>query len=121
MSVERRTRLREIVRWLGRGYLAYHILAASLMIFWFFVGSRPGYWREPGALSELAFMIFLYPLAIPALVMCGGPHVCGSGESPLTVFSVPVLMLTLIAAGSGIRLAFHFLRRGFKPRESGTV
>jgi hypothetical protein len=64
-------------------------------------------------------MIFLYPLAIPALVMCGGPHSCG--ESPLTVFSVPVLMLTLIAAGSGIRLAFNFLRRGFKPKESGTV
>src|SRR5262245_44653941 len=50
-----RARLREIVRWLGRGYLGYHILTASVMIFWFFVDSRPGYWREPGALSELAF------------------------------------------------------------------
>ena len=74
-------------------------------------------WRDS---LELAFMIILYPLAIPALVMCGGPHNCGG--SPLTILSVPVLLLTLIAAGSGIRLAFNFLRRiGSNSRQSDTV
>jgi hypothetical protein len=73
------------------------------------VDTRPGYLREPGALGELVFLIVLYPLAIPALIMCGGPHNCGG--SPLTILSVPVLLLTLIAAGSGFYLAFSFLRR----------
>jgi hypothetical protein len=96
------------------------MLVASLMVFWFLVDTRPGYWREPGALSELAFMIILYPLAIPALVMYGGPHNCGG--SPLIILSVPVLLLTLIAAGSGIRLAFKFLRRlGSNSRLSDTA
>ena len=90
----------------GRGYLAYHLLAASWIMVGLLVDTRPGYLREPGVLGELVFLIVLYPLAIPALIMCGGPHNCGG--SPLTILSVPVLLLTLIAAGSGFYLAFSF-------------
>lgn len=107
--VPRAVRLETALRWLGGGYLVYHGLVASLMVVLFFVETRPGYWREPGALAELALTILLYPLAIPALVMCGGLHNCGG--SPLTVLAVPVLLLTLVAAGSGIWLTFHLLRR----------
>jgi hypothetical protein len=81
--VPRAVRLREALRRLGAGYLVYHGLAAGLMVVLFFVETGSGYWREPGALAELALTILLYPLAIPALVMCGGLHNCGG--SPLTV------------------------------------
>lgn len=104
----RAVRLRVALRRLGGGYLVYHGLVASLIVVLFAVEMRPGYLRKPGTIAELAFAIFLYSLAIPALVMCGGPHNCGG--SPLTVLAVPVL-LTLVAAGSGIWLAFDFLRR----------
>jgi len=107
--VPRAVRLRTAIRRLGGGYLVYHGLAASLVVVLFFVDTRPGYWREPGALAELALTILIYPLAIPALVMCGGLHNCGG--SPLTVLAVPVLLLTLVAAGSGIWLALDLLRR----------
>lgn len=107
--VQRADRLRAALRRLGAGYLVYHGLAAGLMVVLFFVETRPGYWREPGALGELALTILLYPLAISALVMCGGLHNCGG--SPLTVLAVPVLLLTLVAAGSGMWLTFDLLRR----------
>jgi len=107
--VPRAVRLRTATRRLGGGYLVYHGLAASLTIVLFFVDTRPGYWREPGALAELALTILIYPLALPALVMCGGLHNCGG--SPLTVLAVPILLLTLFAAGSGIWLALDLLRR----------
>lgn len=107
--VPRAVRLRSVLTRLGAGYLVYHELAAGLMISLSFVETRPGYWREPGALAELALTILLYPLAIPALVMCGGLHNCGG--SPLTVVAVPVLVLTLVAAGSGMWLTFELLRR----------
>jgi hypothetical protein len=102
-------RLRTTIRRLGGVYLVYHGLAAGSIVVLFFVDTRPGYWREPGALPELAVTILIYPLAIPALVMCGGLHNCGG--SPRTVLAVPVLILTLVAAGSGIWLAFDLRRR----------
>jgi hypothetical protein len=107
--VRRAARLRAALRRLGGGYLIYHGVVAGLMVVLFFVDTRPGYWREPGALAELALTILLYPLAIPALITCGGLHNCGG--SPLTVLAVPVLLLTLVAAGSGIWLTFDLLRR----------
>jgi hypothetical protein len=69
--IGRGARLREILRWFGRGYLAYHLLAASWIMVALLVDTRPGYLREPGALGELVFLIVLYPLAIPALIMWG--------------------------------------------------
>ena len=39
---------------LGTAYLAYHVLAASWLVVEFFADTRPGYWREPGALVGLA-------------------------------------------------------------------
>jgi hypothetical protein len=115
-----RGRLRTILKWLGRGYLSYHLVAASLMTFAFLTETRSGYWRDFGVLSEFVLMIILYPLAIPALVMCGGPHNCGS--RPAFVFSVPVLLLTLVAAASGIRLAVGFVQRlKSRPSQASTV
>lgn len=105
----RGVRFLQKVLWFGRGYLWYHILVATLMLFWFLTETRPGYWREPGALSELAFTVILYPLFIPALVTCGGPHACEVG--PLIVISIPVFLVTLIAAGGGVALVFEFLLR----------
>ena len=105
----RNIRRREIIKWLGRGYLVYHLLVASWIVFGFLVDTRSGYGREPGVLGELIFLIVVYPLAIPALVMCGGPHNCGG--SPLTILSLPLLLLTLIAAGSAIYIVFDYVRR----------
>lgn len=48
MSVGRQTRLREMMRWLGYGYLGYHILAATLILFWFFADTRSGYRARAG-------------------------------------------------------------------------
>jgi hypothetical protein len=106
--VSRAARLRTAFTVLGSAYLAYHGLAAGWLVFEFFVNTRPGYWRESGVLAELALTILIYPLAIPALVMCGGLHNCGG--SPLTILAVPVLFLTLVAAGSATWLAFCLLR-----------
>jgi hypothetical protein len=50
------------------------------MVVLFFVETGSGYWREPGAIAELALTILLYPLAVPALVMCGGLHNCGEAR-----------------------------------------
>lgn len=94
---------------LGSVYLAYHGLAASGLIVEFFVDTRPGYWRESGVLAELALTILIYPLAIPGLVLCGSLHNCGG--SLLTVLAVPVLLLTLVAAGSGCWRGFYLSRR----------
>ena len=105
----RTVRLRTAFTVLGSVYLAYHGLAATWLVVEFFVNTRPGYWRESGVLAELALTVLIYPLAIPALVLCGGLHNCGG--SPLTVLAVPMLLLTLIAAGSGCWLGFYLFRR----------
>jgi hypothetical protein len=107
--IARAVRLRTAFKVLGSVYLAYHGLAASWLVVEFFVDTRPGYWRESGVLAELVLTILIYPLAIPALVLCGGLHNCGG--SPLTVLAVPVLLLTLVAAGSGCWLGFYLFRR----------
>ena len=101
--------LRAGLRRLGGGYLVYHWLVAGLMVVLFVVETRPGYWREVGTVAELAVVILLYPLAIPALLMCGSLHNCGG--SSLAVLAVPLLLVTLVAAGSGIWVAFDHLRR----------
>jgi len=101
-------RLRTALRWMGRGYLVYHPLVASVLVVLFFLDTRPGYWGEPGVVAGLALTVLLYPLAIPALVVCGGPH--NFGGSALTVVALPVLLLTLIAAGSGVWLAVNLFR-----------
>ncbi len=107
--VSRALRRRTAFTLLGSVYLTYHGLAASWLVVEFFVNTRPGYWRESGVLAELALTILIYPLAIPALVLCGGLHNCGG--SPLTVLAVPMLFLTLVAAGSACWLGFCLLRR----------
>jgi hypothetical protein len=76
-------RLRTVLRWMGGGYLVYHALVVSVLVVLFFVDTRPGYWREPGVVAGLTLTVLLYPLAIPALVVCGGPHNCGG--IPLTL------------------------------------
>jgi len=106
---ERSVRLQRVLKWLGWGYLAYHGLAATLLIVLFFVDTRPGYWQTTGAVGELALMALLYPLAIPALFVSGGPHNGGGGV--LLVVAAPVLLLTLVAAGSGVWLAVSRFRR----------
>jgi hypothetical protein len=103
----RQARRLHAVRLLGRIYLAYHTVFASVIVVSFLMGTRPGYWRD--AVPVFAVLIVLYPLAIPALVACGGLHNCGG--SPLTVLALPILLVTLFAAGSAIWVAFSFLRR----------
>jgi hypothetical protein len=105
----RAVRRQTVFRVLGTVYLAYHGLAASWLVVEFFVNTRPGYWRESGVLAELVLTMLLYPLAIPALILCGGLHNCGG--SPLTVLAVPMLLVTLVAAGSGCWLGLRFFRR----------
>ena len=73
------------------------------------VDTRSGYGREPDVLGELIFLIVVYPLAIPALFMCEGPH--NYGGSPLIILSLLLLLLTLIAAGSAIYIVFDYVRR----------
>src|SRR5262249_52462514 len=107
--VSRAVRLRTAFMVLGSVYLAYHGLAASWLVVDFFVNTRPGYWREAGGLAALALTMLIYPLAIPALVLWGGLHNCSG--SPLTILAVPMLLLTLVAAGSGCWLGFYLLRR----------
>jgi hypothetical protein len=94
---------------LGIAYVAYHVLAASWLVVEFFADTRPEYWREPGALAGLGLTALIYPLAIPALVLCGGLHNCGG--SPLTILAVPVLLLTLFAAATACWLAFYLFSR----------
>lgn len=107
--IARAVRLRTAFKVLGSVYLTYHGLAASRLVVEFFVDTRPGYWRESGVLAELVLTILIYPRVIPALVLCGGLHNCVG--SPLTVLAVPVLLLTLVAAGSGCWLGFYLFRR----------
>ncbi len=102
-----------VLRWLGRGYLAYHALAVIVLVVLFLVDTRPGYWQAPGAVGELVLMALVFPLVIPALVVSGGPHNGGGGV--LLLAALPVLLLTLVAAGSGVWLAVNQvlrLRRG---------
>ena len=49
-------------------------VVASWIVFGL-VDTRSGYGREPDVLGELIFLIVVYPLAIPALFMCGGPTI----------------------------------------------
>lgn len=107
---ERSARRRRTLRWLGRGYLTYHALVVVVLVVLFFVDARPGYWRTPEAVGELVLMALLAPLFIPALVVSGGPHNGGGGV--LLVAALPVLLLTLVAAGSGVWLAASRFRRG---------
>jgi len=94
---------------LGIAYVAYHVLAASWLVLEFFADTRPGYWREPGALAGLGLTVLIYPPFIPALVLCGGLHNCGG--SRLTILAVPVLFLTLFAAATACWLAFYLFSR----------
>jgi hypothetical protein len=102
-------RFRKALKWLGGSYLVYHALVAALLMASFLIDTRSGYWRDAGAVGELALMMVLYPLFIPALVVSGGPHNFGGG--PLVFLTVPVLLLTVVAAGSGVWLAVKRFRR----------
>jgi hypothetical protein len=106
---DRSVRRQRVLKWLGRGYLAYHALAVAVLVVLFFVDTRPGYWRTAHAVGELALMALLFPLFIPALVVSGGPHNGGGGV--LLLAAVPVFLLTLVAAGSGVWLAIGRFRR----------
>lgn len=83
-------RFRRGLNWLGGGYLVYHALVAVLLMASFMIDTRAGYWREAGAVGELALLIVLYPMFIPALLVSGGPHNFGGGPSIL--LAVPVLL-----------------------------
>lgn len=83
-------RFRRGLNWLGGGYLVYHALVAVLLMASFMIDTRAGYWREAGAVGELALLIVLYPMFIPALRVSGGPHNFGGGPSIL--LAVPVLL-----------------------------
>lgn len=102
-----------VLRWLGRGYLAYHALVVIVLVVLFLVDTGPGYWRMPGAVGELVLMALVFPLVIPALVVSGGPHNGGGGV--LLLAALPVLLLTLVAAGSGVWLAVN---RGLRLRRA---
>ena len=106
---ERSVRRQRVLKWLGRGYLAYHALAVVLLVVLFLVDTRLGYWRTPEAVGELVLMALVFPLVIPALVVSGGPHNGGGGV--LLLVALPVLLLTLVAAGSGVWLAVNRVRR----------
>jgi len=54
-------------------------------------------------------MALVFPLVIPALVVSGGPHKGGGGV--LLLAAIPVLLLTLVAAGSGVWLAVNQVLR----------
>jgi hypothetical protein len=105
----RSVRRRRVLKWLGCGYLAYHALVVVVLVVLFLVDTRSGYWRTLGAVGELVLMAVVFPLVIPALVVSGGPH--NGGGSVLLLAALPVLLLTLVAAGSGVWLALNrFLR-----------
>ena len=58
---------------------------------------------------RVGFAVTIYPLLIPGLVMCGGPHNnCGG---VLIVMAMPVFLLSLVAAGSAMALVFEFCLR----------
>ena len=96
-------RVRAMVKWAGWCYVGYHVLLGSLFVVGFFVETRPGYWREPGALGELFFTVFLYPLFIPFFVVCGGLH--DRCENVLGIGAQwTVLVLTVIWAATGARV-----------------
>ena len=90
-------RISRVFMWLGRGYLIYHALAATmLLVMLFSVETFAGYWRDPGVLV----VILLGPLFIPAIALSGGPHNFGADARLLV--ALPLLLLMLLAAGSSV-------------------
>ena len=100
---------RRLLRWLGHAYLAYHALAVTVLVVFFFLDTRPDYWRTPDALGDLVATGLVFPLFIPALVVSGGPHLAGGGA--LLLAALAVFLITLVAAGSGVWLAIDRMRR----------
>jgi len=112
--VSRAVRLRTAFKVLGSVYLAYHGLAASWLIVEFFVDTRPGYWRSR-ELSPNCLNHSHLPTRHPRVSPLWRLHNCGG--SPLTVLAVPVLLLTLVAAGSGCWLGFYLFRRASRAAD----
>ena len=97
----------------------YHAIVGVVLLASFFVHARPEYRRSLGNVGEAILTALLYPLALPAVIACGGLHNdCGDGA--LVVVAIPVFLLTLVAAGSGARpVARRVSRRSGGRRDAG--
>jgi len=105
---ERSVRRRRLLKWLGRGYLTYHSLAAIVLVVLFLAETRPRYWTT-SVVGELILMALVFPLVIPALIVSGGPH--GGGGGVRLLAALPILLLTIVAAITGMWLAVAQLLR----------